>query len=243
MGCEEMTDVKREIHLLVTIAKIDAELNAFRTEASHLPERIAKAEAEIKAAEKEMADADARLETMKKEKRVLEQKVQDNGEKLKKLRVQLMEVKKNEEYQAMLHEIGHVEKTIDEGEERLLMIMDELDQKGLQTGDFNKQKSEAKRKLAAEKEALERRLDEIQKELARLEGEKPKILVELDPQIRKRYDRILAKLHDFAVTHIADEICQGCHSRLPPQAAMEVRRNDQIITCQACGRILVHYIA
>lgn len=82
----------------------------------------------------------------------------------------------------------------------------------------------------------------MKKDLARLDAEKPRILIELDPQIRKRYDRILAKLHDFAVTHIADEICHGCHSRIPPQGAMEVRRNDQIITCQACGRILVHYI-
>ena len=238
-----MTDVKREIHLLVTIAKLDAELNECRTEASLLPEKIAKTEAEIKIVEKSMADADAHLESMKKEKRTLEQKLQDSGEKLKKLRIQLMEVKKNEEYQAMLHEIGHMEKAIDESEERLLMIMDELDQQGLETGDFKKQKGEAKQQLAAEKDALEQRLERLKKDLARLEGEKPKILVELDPQIRKRYDRILAKLHDFAVTHIADEYCQGCHSRIPPQAAMEVRRNDQIITCQACGRILVHYIA
>lgn len=238
-----MTDVKREIHLLVTIAKLDAELNECRTEASLLPEKIAKTEAEIKIVEKSMADADAHLESMNKEKRTLEQKIQDSGEKLKKLRIQLMEVKKNEEYQAMLHEIGHMEKAIDESEERLLMIMDELDQQGVETGDFKKQKGEAKQQLAAEKDALEQRLERLKKDLARLEGEKPKILVELDPQIRKRYDRILAKLHDFAVTHIADEYCQGCHSRIPPQAAMEVRRNDQIIACQACGRILVHYIA
>ena len=237
-----MTDVKREIHLLVTIAKLDAELNACRTEASHLPEKVAKADAEIKAIEKSMADADAHLEAMKKEKRVLEQKIQDSGEKLKKFRIQLMEVKKNEEYQAMLHEISHMEKAIDESEERLLMIIDELDQQGLQTGDFKEKKGEARHKLAAEKAALEQRMEQLKKDLARLEAEKPKILIELDPQIRKRYDRILAKLHDFAVTHIADEICHGCHSRIPPQAAMEVRRNDQIITCQACGRMLVHYI-
>lgn len=237
-----MPDVKREIHLLVTIAKLDAELNAFRTEASQLPEKIAKTEAEIKAIEKSMADADAHLESMTKEKRGLEQKIQDNGEKLKKLKIQLMEVKKNEEYQAMLHEISHMEKAIDESEERLLMIMDELDQQGLQTGDFKKKKGEAKQALCAEKVALEHRLDQVKKDLARLDAEKPKILLELDPQIRKRYDRLLAKLHDFAVTHIADEICHGCHSRIPPQGAMEVRRNDQIIACQACGRILVHYI-
>ena len=238
-----MTDVRREIHLLITIAKIDAELNDCRTEASQLPEKIDKTERDIKAIEKSVVEAEAHLEGMKKEKRLLEQKLQDSGEKLKKFKVQLMEVKKNEEYQAMLHEIAHMEKTIDENEERLLMIMDEFDQQGLQTGDFKKLKEEARRKLSNERSGLGARLEELKKEIARLEGEKPKILMELDPQIKKRYDRILAKLHDFAVTHITDEVCHGCHSRIPPQAAVEVRKNDTIIACQACGRILVHYIS
>ncbi len=107
------------------------------------------------------------------------------GEKLKKFKVQLMEVKKNEEYQAMLHEIAHMEKTIDENEERLLMIMDEFDQQGVQTGDFKKQKEDAKKTLSTARTGLEARLEQLKKETARLEGEKPKILMELDPQTKK----------------------------------------------------------
>ena len=83
----------------------------------------------------------------------------------------------------------------------------------------------------------------LTEETNRIEAEKPKILIELNPLLKKRYDRILAKMHDFAVTHVDDEICQGCFSRVPPQLALEVKKNDQIIACQACGRILVHYNA
>lgn len=236
-----MTDLRREIHLLVQIAKVDAALNAFRIEAAHLPEKLDAIEKKLRGIEKAVVEADAHLEAMKKERRLLEQKLQDSEEKLKKFKAQLMEIKSNKEYQAMLHEISHMEKTIDESEERLLIIMDELEQQGLETGDFKKQKDEEKRALAAEKTAMEARLEHLKREMTRLDGEKPKILAEIDPQIQKRYERILAKLHDFAVTHIESETCQGCHTRIPPQMALEVRRNDQIITCQACGRILVHY--
>jgi predicted nucleic acid-binding Zn-ribbon protein len=234
-------DLRREIHLLVAIAKLDAELNSCRVESKQLPEKVDNLDRRIRGIDKALAEAEAHMEGMKKEKRILEQKIQDGGEKLKKLRLQLMEIKKNDEYQAMLHEIAFAEKMIDEQEERLLMIMDELDQQGVETGAFKKKKDDDKKALIAERAAFEARLEELKKATARLDGEKPKIMAELDPQIKKRYDRILAKLHDFAVTHVADEVCQGCHSRIPPQAAMEVRRNDQIITCQACGRILVHY--
>lgn len=238
-----MTDLRREIHLLVQIAKLDAALNACRTEAAHLPAKIGAIERKLEAIAKVVADAEHHLESMKKERRLLEQKLQDSEEKIKKLKTQLMEIKSNKEYQAMLHEIDHMKQSIDGSEERLLIIMDELDQQGLETGDFKKQKDDEKRRFTAEKTELEARLEHLKKEMARLEGEKPKILMEIDPQIHKRYDRILAKLHDFAVTHVAQETCQGCHTRIPPQMVVEVRRNEQIITCQACGRILVHYEA
>ena len=54
--------------------------------------------------------------------------------------------------------------------------------------------------------------------------------------------RLLAKLHDFAVTNVVDETCQGCFTRIPPQTAVVVKRNEKIIRCEACGRILVHYV-
>ena len=119
--------------------------------------------------------------------------------------------------------------------------MDELDQQVGQTGDFRTHKEEEKSVLAAEKAKLEARMTEIAEQMKRLEADKPRVLSQLDPQRKKRYDRVLAKLHDYAVTHIVDEVCQGCFSRIPPQFVFEVKKNDQIITCQACGRILVHY--
>lgn len=236
-----MTDIRREIHLLITIAKIDAQLSACRNESVQLPAKVEKIAKSLATVDKAVGEAGAHLDSIKKEKRVLEQHVQDSTEKVRKLKAQLMEIKTNKEYQAMLHEIGHMEKEIDDSEERLLILMDELEHQGVETGGFTKQKDEEKTQLSAEKAQLEARLVHLHDEMKRLEGEKPKILSELDPQIRKRYDRILAKLHDFAVTHVVDDVCQGCHSRIPPQAALEVKKNDQIIACQACGRILVHY--
>lgn len=236
-----MTDPRREIHLLISIAKLDAALHSSRVEAGQLPERIGAIEKKLKALEGAVAEADGHLEGMKKEKRLLEQKLQDSEAKVKQFKIQLMGIKNNKEYQAMLHEIGHMEKLAGETEEKLLLIMDELDQQGMQTADFRKTKGEEKTGLGAEKKELESRLERLRAEIARLDGEKPRVLAELDPAVKKRYDRILAKLHDVAVTNVIDDICQGCHSRIPPQAALEVKRNDQIIACQACGRLLVHY--
>ncbi len=236
-----MTDIQRETHLLISIAKIDADLNAFRTESAALPGKIEKIDRNIQAIEKMITEAETHLEEMQKEKRFTEQGLEDSLVKINKLKVQLMSVQNNKEYTAMNHEIEHLEKGIDTKEERLLILMDELDQQVGQTGDFRTGKDGEKSLLVAEKETLEGRLSEIAENMTRLENEKPKLLNELDPQLKKRYDRILAKLHDYAVTNVVGEVCQGCFSRIPPQFVLEVKKNDQIILCQACGRILVHY--
>ena len=77
--------------------------------------------------------------------------------------------------------------------------------------------------------------------MARLEAEKPKLLSEVDNGLRRKYQRLLDKYGDVAVTRVEGETCGGWHTQLPPQLVVEVRKNDQLITCQSCGRILIYY--
>lgn len=238
-----MAEVRRDIFVLVSIAKVDASLNACRTELSLLPGQLEKIKRSLRGIEAAEAEARAHSEEMAKERRSLEQKLEDNAERIKKYRVQLMEVKTNKEYTAMLHEIDHIERDTESKEERLLILMDELDRQTEENEAFFEKSAAQKGELGGQQRKLESRIEELNEEVKKLEAEKPKLLAELDPSLKKRYDRILAKLHDFAVTHITDDTCQGCFARIPPQTSVEVRKNDRIITCEGCGRILVHYIA
>ena len=236
-----MTELQRDLHVLVAIAKLDAELNSHRTELGLLPDKVSQSKKkleEIIAAEK---DAAAHLDEMAKERRTLEQKLDDNAVQIKKYKVQLMEVKTNKEYTAMLHEIEHLEKDTEAKEERLLILMDELDQQKSQHEQAMEQSASIKKEWQQEQAQLEARINTLSADSEKLDGEKPKLLHELDASLKKRYDRILVKLGDFAVTHVVDDICQGCFTRIPPQTAVEVRQNNRIITCEVCGRILVYY--
>ena len=236
-----MAEVERALYLLVSIAKIDAELTRLRNEFEGLPikiDRLARRMSEIDEAEREAA---AHLEEMRKERRSIELKLEDNQEQIKKYRSQLMEVKTNKEYTAMLHEIEHVEKDIDGKEERLLILMDELDQQAAQGQVQTKKMTDEKMELNAEKTKLEERMRTIEEGISKLAGGKPDVLNELGPKLKGRYDRVLAKMGDFAVTNLINDTCQGCFTRVTPQSSVEIRKNNRIVTCEACGRILVHY--
>jgi predicted nucleic acid-binding Zn-ribbon protein len=236
-----MTELEREVYVLVSIAKLDAKLNGCSIELAALPDRIRKIENLIADKERSAKEAAEHIENMRKEHRKLETELADSNETVRRYKTQLMEVKTNKEYTAMLHEINHLEQSIDGKEERLLILMDELEQQSDENKEFSSQNEEVKKALHTEKMELESRIRELTAESKKLEAEKPKFLAELSPQVRKRYDRVMVKLSDFAVANVMDETCQGCFTHIPPQTAVEVRKNDRIITCETCGRILVFY--
>ena len=236
-----MSETPRDLQLLIEIAKLDARLNSYRTELGLLPGRLARVQKSIEEITSAEASAEERLKAGQSERRALEQKLEDNAEQTKKYKTQLMEVKTNKEYTAMLNEIGHLDKDTDDHEERLLMLMDELDQLSKDTQDSREKTSGQKKELAAEQSQLEERMRIVTEEIKRVEAGKPKILSELNSTLKKRYERLLTKMTDFAVTNVEDDTCQGCFTRIPPQTSVEVRQNNRVIACEACGRILVHY--
>jgi predicted nucleic acid-binding Zn-ribbon protein len=235
-----MTDIVREIHLFITIAKIDAALQADRLALQRLPQEIAaidKSVADLDAAEKK---AHEELEAMKLKRRDVEKKLREHEEHLKKSRGQTSMVKTNEEYTALLKEISNLEKAVSDEEETLLILMD-----GIETAEKDTAAKAAAFQAQREKKLAERKQREadiarVQADSQKLLTEKPKILSEIAPAYQKRYEKLSAH-RDLAVTRVENDHCAACRQQIPPQLAVEVRKNDQFIACPACGRILVHY--
>jgi predicted nucleic acid-binding Zn-ribbon protein len=235
-----MTDIVREIHLFIRIAKIDAALAADRLALQRLPQEIAaidKSLADLDAAEKKAHDE---LEAMKLKRRDVEKKLREHEEHLKKSRGQTSMVKTNEEYTALLKEISNLEKAVSDEEETLLILMDGIEMAEKDTAAKAAAFETERAKKHAEKKQRETDIARVQAESQKLSTEKPKVLSEISPAYQKRYEKLAAH-RDLAVTRAEGDHCGGCRQQIPPQLAVEVRKNDQFITCPACGRILVHY--
>ncbi len=236
-----MMDLRREVHLLISIAKLDATISKYRIEMDALPALIERVGRSMRRTVSNEEQAVAHFEEMKKERRNLERSLEDEGVLIQKYRTQLMSVKTNKEYQAMSKEIETLAKDIDDKEEKLLILMDEIENQEKENDDYLLKIKHERAELEKQKAEMEQRLAFLQSETENLRKEKPKFLDELDPQLKRRYERIIDKLGDFAVTHVEGEVCQGCFATIPPQTVNEVKKNDRIITCEACGRILVYY--
>lgn len=59
----------------------------------------------------------------------------------------------------------------------------------------------------------------------------------LPPPVRSRYSRMSAK-HPRAVVPVIRGTCYGCFVQVPTALASDADRNEEIRSCQNCGRFL-----
>jgi predicted nucleic acid-binding Zn-ribbon protein len=150
-------------------------------------------------------------------------------------------VKTNQEYTALLHEIATAKGEKGAIEEKLLVLMEEADalaaeQKAAEAALVARtaEGEKAKVALAAERTALDA-------ELARLAHERSREVREIEAPLVAKYEQLLKQRRGIALARMSGgEICEACHVRLRPHVAQMVRRNDGIVHCDSCQRILYY---
>jgi predicted nucleic acid-binding Zn-ribbon protein len=239
-GGRERAPMTDELLRLWRLHQLDEEAAQLRAALERHPAE--RAEAETRLAGERVALEHNRAAALERQKRRrdLEKQADALTAEERKFQGQLPQIKKNEEYQALLHEIEAVKGRRSDLETQVLEHLD------------------AEEHLAAARPALERALAaaeaEVREGLARIEGvehEERARLAALDarraaqieglpPQTRARYERIHASRQGRAVVAIDKNACGGCFRALPPQAMQEVKKRDRLLSCEGCGRLVVY---
>jgi len=228
----ELEKLVRLHQLEVELGRSEASLNDLPRQRRALDERIAQERALYDAAR---AGAEASAKARKQH----EAAVQDLETKRSKYKGQLMEVKTNKEYTAMLHEIEGVEREIRAREDLVLEEMEKAE--GLAR---DVKREEAAFKLVeqvakGERAELDARETKLSAEAARLRSERELVLASVSEEPRLRYQRV-AKLRGTGVAEARDGECQSCHMRLRLQVWVELRQSDTLFQCESCSRILYY---
>ncbi len=237
MGTET---VHSELQTLVQLQELDLRANQINQRIKQIPEELKQLD-EFQEASKRILDRSATaLEESRKERKRLENDVEVLRQRLSKYKGQLMSVKTNKEYQAMLHEIEMTEQAISQAEDRILerMIADD---------DLDKQAREAENELARKQQELDLKRKELDdfvastaNELQRLEKERQELEAALPAELLAMYHRIATARNGLALAPVRDHSCQACHVMLRPQLLNDVKANQRIIRCESCNRILYY---
>ncbi|HVR70938.1 MAG TPA: C4-type zinc ribbon domain-containing protein [Vicinamibacteria bacterium] len=222
---------------LIRLQRADSELRRVEAELAQVPRRRAELEASLAAERGRLEAARGSLEVAQKSRRRFEGELQDLESKRSKYKGQLMEVKTNKEYTAMLHEIEGVEREIRAREDQVLAEMERAE---TLTADIKREEALFK-SSEEEHRTRERALGEEearQREQARrLSGERDAEAGRLPGAVLELFQRV-ARLRGVAVAEARDGMCQVCHLKLRLQMYADLKRNEEIVQCPACNRIL-----
>ncbi len=199
---------------------------------------LQRSEKEMHAVEEALAQERARLESAKARHREGDREIETCRSNRQRFETQLLSVKTNVEYQALLREIAVMQEKAREWEEVVLTTME---QEEAAQATIAKVAANVREKQAAaeeERALFENQRKQLEEEQTQLSVEREKLIGSLTPFARNKYDRLTATKGD-AIVPIVQGSCGGCHYNLPPQTVNEVRRNARLILCEGCGRILV----
>lgn len=223
---------------LIRLQQLETTADDARRKISNHPQRLQTLEERLTAAREALAGVKTRLADAQNRRRTEEKEVSTIQARLTKYKDQLLEVKTNREYQAMLHEIETAQTDIRTREDRILESMLEGDEFGAEVKQSEAGLKGVEKKVAAERQIIEEEVGALQVEMDRAGEARGKLAAEIDRQILVIYEQVAKNRRGIAVAEARDYTCTICSVRLRPQVFNEVRRNDAIIQCDSCRRIL-----
>jgi uncharacterized protein len=227
-----------DLERILALQKLDSAVHDADRRIAAEPERLLAFDAKLDAARKHVADAKKRLAENQEARRGVEKDVSMHQGRLSKFREQAMAVKTNQEYHAIQHEIAFAQTEIKTLEDKLLELMVEGDELTAAAKRADAALAADQKAVEGDKKALTGEMGEMKTLLDRLRSERAALVASLDPAALATFETVSRRRNGVAVAEAREGICTICHVRLRPQVFNTVRRNDQIIQCDSCQRIL-----
>jgi predicted nucleic acid-binding Zn-ribbon protein len=149
-----------------------------------------------------------------------------------------MEVKTNKEYHAMQTEIATAETNVRQAEDRLLERMEEAETHAAELKAAEGALKAGQAEVVRERQQLEAERGVDEQELTRVLGERTRIASSVTPAALGLFETVSRHRKGLAMSEAKDGLCSQCHVRLRPQVFNDVRRNERVIQCESCSRIL-----
>ena len=138
----------------------------------------------------------------------------------------------------MQHEIETLKADNSVLEEAILKGFDAIETAGRARQQEQQRLADVNGQLARERTRIEGELATLGEQLAQLERQRETLVPEVPPKALTVYERILKIREGVALVPLVNDACGGCHRRLPPQVINQVFLNSDLVTCEACNRIL-----
>ena len=230
--------MKEQLDLLWELQKIDLELTNIKESQEGYPKEMKRLDEKQKVEREKVQKERERVELLEKERRRKEGQLGLEQEKVKKTEGRMFEVKTNKEYQALLTEIDTLKGASGREEEEILQLLEEIDDLKKDLAKREKEIAATLAKIEGERKTLQEKMARDQAALKKQVDRREAVTKELESTHYKLYNTLRQKRKGVGVVSVKQETCQGCFVNVPPQMFIEVQKNNALIRCPNCNRIL-----
>ena len=227
-----------QIELLVQLQRVDQVLRA-NTQAVESGEgRVAELDEayRVKAAATDQARTAATALSARQ--RDLEERLSAGESKMKDRRMRITRIRNDKELGLAKREVDLLKEEITGLEAELQQVYEQVEAAttalAALEGELKGLAEARETEAVALKDTIARLGADIERDRARRQA----LIDTVDEALRGRYEMILSRRGGLAVVAVRDGTCQGCRMRVPPQLYNQIQRNDQVILCPSCQRML-----
>jgi predicted nucleic acid-binding Zn-ribbon protein len=225
-----------DIDKLLELQVADREIRKLRDEVAALPKRMAVIEQKLVGTKAHLEKVRVAAKADEANRKKFEAAIKDLQGKISKYRDQSLDVKTNDQYKALLHEIQFAEQEIRLNEDRILEVMVNVDAREKEVKAAEAELKTETAEIEREKEEARQITAEDQKKLAEWNGKRDILRHAISEDILRQYERV-AKFRGSGLAEVRDQKCMGCQVMLRPQTYNEVRNGEKVMVCESCSRV------
>jgi predicted nucleic acid-binding Zn-ribbon protein len=222
---------------LLQLQERDQRIRALTKDLKDNPKLQEHAKSRLADDEAAVAGALARVREVEIKIKNVELDVQTRRNTIARLKDQQFATRKNEEFQAMGHEIQRYEKEVVTLEDQELELMEALESVKPALATAQQQLASTKKHVDEELKELAERAKAIEARITELKTERAGLAEPIEPSALSLYDRLMKNKGD-AVALMEAGICKGCHVKVVSGTLQSLKADENITQCEQCGRIL-----
>src|SRR5436305_11865591 len=226
-----------EIENLLKLQDADKEIRRLHEEVAELPKRVAAIEQKLAGTKAQLEKAQTAIKADEASRRKYESSITELRGKISKYRDQSLDVKTNEQYKALLHEIQFAEQEIGATEDKILQLMLNADTRDKEVKAAQAELKAGTAEIEKEKEEARQRTAEDEKLLAEIRAKRDTIRTGVGEDLLRHYERV-SRFRGSGISEVRDQKCLACQVMLRPQTYNDVRSGTQVVICESCQRIL-----
>jgi hypothetical protein len=230
--------VHSELEQLLIIQDRQQKIRQIQTEIKTLPQQRANLEAQLAASIAGVEALKQKGRQVEVDRKNLELDVGTRSNSIAKLRTQQYETRKNDEFQAMGHEIERYENEIKKIEDQELELMMQADKVKAELVEEEKKAGATKESISRQLVDLDEKSKTLESRLQELTNERAELAAKIDEDLLDRFERLFESKGDAAIVALEHNVCTGCHMKVTTATIMHAKAGKEIVNCEQCGRIL-----